>query len=295
MSGLDPEDWNGLRALGHRMLDDMIDRLVHLREQPVWQHMPDALRAELRAPLPEAGMPAEAVYEDFQRLVAPYSVGNTHPRFMGWVHGGGTGIGMLADLLAGGLNANLGGRDHAPIEVERQVVRWAAEMVGMPSDSSGLLVTGSSMANLIAVLVARRHVRRSRGAHARRRRRQPGRLRRRQRAWLHTARLRHRRPRHRGAAHHPVRRKSADGRRRPAPDCRARPRRRRAAVPGGGHRRDGGYRRHRRPLGTGGFLRRREAVVPCRRRLRGAGRAVAAPAPGARGDRARRQPGVRLP
>ena len=157
MSGLDPEDWNGLRALGHRMLDDMIDRLVHLREQPVWQHMPDALRAELRAPLPEAGMPAEAVYEDFQRLVAPYSVGNTHPRFMGWVHGGGTGIGMLADLLAGGLNANLGGRDHAPIEVERQVVRWAAEMVGMPSDSSGLLVTGSSMANLIAVLVARRH------------------------------------------------------------------------------------------------------------------------------------------
>ena len=157
MSGLDPEDWSSLRALGHRMLDDMIDRLADLRAQPVWQHMPEALRAELRVPLPEAGSPPEAVYEDFKRLVAPYSVGNTHPRFMGWVHGGGTGIGMLAELLAGGLNANLGGRDHAPIEVERQVVRWAAEMAGMPADSSGLLVTGSSMANMIAVLVARRH------------------------------------------------------------------------------------------------------------------------------------------
>ena len=157
MSGLDPEDWRALRALGHTMLDDMVDRLEGLRDTPVWQRMPDALRAELRAPLPVAGASPEAVYADFQRLVAPYSVGNTHPRFMGWVHGGGTGIGMLAELLAGGLDANCGGRDHAPIEVERQVVRWAAEMVGMPPDSGGLLVTGSSMANMIALLVARRH------------------------------------------------------------------------------------------------------------------------------------------
>jgi glutamate/tyrosine decarboxylase-like PLP-dependent enzyme len=62
---------------------------------------------------------------------------------------------MLADLLAAGLNANLGGRDHAPIEVERQVIAWAAEMLGFPADASGVLVTGSSMANLIGVLVAR--------------------------------------------------------------------------------------------------------------------------------------------
>ena len=62
---------------------------------------------------------------------------------------------MLADMLAGGLNANCGGRDHAPIVCERQVVCWAAEMLGFPPDSSGLVVTGSSMANLVAVLVAR--------------------------------------------------------------------------------------------------------------------------------------------
>ena len=76
--------------------------------------------------------PATAVYETFQRLVQPYATGNLHPRFMGWVHGGGNPVGMLAELLAGGLNANLGGRDHAPIEVERQVIAWAAEMLGFP-------------------------------------------------------------------------------------------------------------------------------------------------------------------
>jgi glutamate/tyrosine decarboxylase-like PLP-dependent enzyme len=88
--------------------------------------------------------------------VLPYSVGNLHPGFMGWVHGGGTAVGMLAEMLAGGLNANCGGRNHAPIAVERQVIAWSAEMLGLPPDTAGLLVTGTSVANLIAVLVARR-------------------------------------------------------------------------------------------------------------------------------------------
>ena len=153
---MDPEDWTALRALGHRILDDMIDGIATVRDRPVWQPMPDDLRQELQAPLPRQGEAPEAVYAEVQRLIVPYVTGNVHPGFMGWVHGGGNAVGMLAELIAGGLNANLGGRDHAPIEVERQVVRWAAEMVGMPSGTSGLVVTGTSAANLIAVLVARR-------------------------------------------------------------------------------------------------------------------------------------------
>src|SRR3954468_18845831 len=136
------------------MLDDLIDHLQTLRDGPVWQPMPPALRAELRQPLPRGPSPLEAVYRDFQRLVQPYATGNLHPRFMGWVHGGGNPAGMLAELLAAGLNANLGGRDHAPIEVERQVIAWAAEMLGFPAGASGVLVSGSSMANFIGVLVA---------------------------------------------------------------------------------------------------------------------------------------------
>ncbi len=155
-AGLDPEDWSELRALGHRMLDDMVDYLADARDRPVWQRMPDALRQELRSPLPQDPTDAARIYDDIQRLVVPYATGNVHPRFMGWVHGGGTAVGMLAELIAGGLNANLGGRDHAPIEVERQVIRWAAEIVGLPAEASGLLVTGSSMANMVAVLVASR-------------------------------------------------------------------------------------------------------------------------------------------
>ena len=152
---LDPADWSALRALGHRMVDDMIDHVAGVAGRPVWTKTPESVRHALRSPLPRSGEGAEAAYRSFQDLVEPYSTGNLHPGFAGWVHGGGNPVGMLAELLSGALNANLGGRDHAPIEVERQVIRWSAEMLGLPPSSAGLLVTGTSLANFIAVLVAR--------------------------------------------------------------------------------------------------------------------------------------------
>jgi glutamate/tyrosine decarboxylase-like PLP-dependent enzyme len=152
---LDPIDWTDLRAQGHRMLDDMLDYLEHIRERPVWQPIPDEVRAVFREPLPEAPTDLAAAHETFMENVLPYTVGNAHPGFMGWVHGGGTPVGMLAEMLAAGLNANLGGRDQMPIEVEQQVVRWVRELFGFPDAATGLFVSGTSMANFIAVLVAR--------------------------------------------------------------------------------------------------------------------------------------------
>src|SRR5579863_9324670 len=152
---LDPQEWPALRDLGHRMLDDMFDYLETIRERPVWQPMPDEVRARFRGRLPLASTELSAVHQEFLEDVVPYSNGNVHPGFMGWVQGGGTAPGMLAEMLAAGLNANLGGRDHAPIEVERQIVQWMRELFGFPASASGLFVTGTSMANLIAVLVAR--------------------------------------------------------------------------------------------------------------------------------------------
>jgi glutamate/tyrosine decarboxylase-like PLP-dependent enzyme len=152
---LDPDDWAELRALGHRMLDDMIDYIENVRERPVWQPIPQAARERFRAELPHSPTDLGEAYEEFTRHVAPYTSGNVHPRFMGWVHGGGTAVGMLAEMLAAGLNANLGGRDQMPIEVERQIVEWARSMFGFPAGASGVFVTGTSTANLLAVLIAR--------------------------------------------------------------------------------------------------------------------------------------------
>jgi aromatic-L-amino-acid/L-tryptophan decarboxylase len=152
---LDPQNWDEIRAQGHRMLDDMFDYAANIRDRPVWQPIPDAVRARFRAELPLEPSDLAEVYREFTDFIVPYSTGNVHPGFMGWVHGGGTAVGMLAEMLAAGLNANLGGRDHIPIEVERQIVEWVRAMFGFPNEASGIFVTGTSMANLMAVLVAR--------------------------------------------------------------------------------------------------------------------------------------------
>ena len=54
----------------------------------------------------------DEVLADFSSLIRPYATGNLHPLFMGWVHGAGTPVGMIAEMLAAGLNANCGGRNH---------------------------------------------------------------------------------------------------------------------------------------------------------------------------------------
>ena len=152
---LDPENWDDLRRQGHRMLDDMIDYLSGLRERPVWQPIPDALRATFQEDLPRKPGSLEQAHQRFMQDILPYGVGNSHPGFMGWVQGGGNPVGMLADMLAAGLNANLGGRNQIPVNVEWQVVQWVRELLGFSEEASGLFVTGTSMANLIAVWVAR--------------------------------------------------------------------------------------------------------------------------------------------
>ena len=152
---LDPRDWNELRLLGHRMVDDMLAYLEQVRERPVWQSVPADVKASLEEPAPLEPTDVTAVYEQFRHDILPYPTGNIHPRFWGWVMGTGTPVAMLADMLASGMNPHLAGYDQSAALVERQVVRWMAELLGQPADSSGLLVSGGSMANLVGLAVAR--------------------------------------------------------------------------------------------------------------------------------------------
>ncbi len=137
------------------MIDDMFDYLATVRDRPAWQPLPDEVKANLQQPLPHEPQGAEAAYADFQRDVLPYVTGNTHPRFWAWVMGGGTPLGMLAEMLAAGVNPNVGGASHSANEVEAQVIDWCKTMLGYPATASGLLVSGGSMANLVGLTVAR--------------------------------------------------------------------------------------------------------------------------------------------
>ena len=153
---LDPADWESMRKLGHKMLDDMLDYMKTVRERPVWQHVPDQVKAHFNSPVPKQPQPPEEIYEEFVEKVLPYPMGNIHPRFWGWIMGTGTVMGAFAELLAASMNTNTGGGDnHIANHVEKQVIDWIKEMLRYPPSASGVLTSGCSAANIIGLTVAR--------------------------------------------------------------------------------------------------------------------------------------------
>lgn len=70
-------------------------------------------------------------------------IGNTHPKFFGWVHGSGLPMAIGADLVASTMNCNLGGRNQGATEIERAVVEFAVEVSGLPKEHAfGILTSG---------------------------------------------------------------------------------------------------------------------------------------------------------
>jgi aromatic-L-amino-acid decarboxylase len=152
---LDPQDWEALRQLGHQMVDDMLGFLQTVKERPIWEKTSDDTKSFLKTDLPNQSQAVEAIYNEFKQYILPYPKGNIHPRFWSWVQGTGTAFGMLADMLASGMNPNVAIGDHAAMYVEDQVIEWSKQMLHYPASASGILLSGGSMANITGLTVAR--------------------------------------------------------------------------------------------------------------------------------------------
>ena len=152
---LDPDDWTEVQALSHRIVDDAVGYLRHVRDRPVWQDMPADVKAFFATPLPRAPTPLARIYRKVAANVMPYPMGNVHPRFWSWYMGSSNFTGALGDFLAAIQGSNLGGGNHAAACMDQQVVDWCKEMMGLPATASGTLVSGGSMANIIGLTVAR--------------------------------------------------------------------------------------------------------------------------------------------
>ncbi len=156
-AGLDAEQF---RALGHSLVNDIADFLATLPERPVTPHTPHAEILGLldALPTPHRGIDAETLLRDTTTMLFDHSLFNGHPRFMGYITAGPTPIGILGDFLASAVNSNVGGSVLSPLatEIERQAVRWVAELMGYPATCGGLFTSGGNVANFTALLAARR-------------------------------------------------------------------------------------------------------------------------------------------
>jgi glutamate/tyrosine decarboxylase-like PLP-dependent enzyme len=145
-----------VRQVGYRAVDIIAEYLSGLPHRPVFQPYPgEWARALAAAPIPVSGATVDAVLDDFVEHVAPYPFGNGHPRFLAWVNSPPHPLGIFAEALAAAMNPSVAGGNHAAVHIERQVVRWFADLAGFGDDSTGLLVSGGSMATLTALTVAR--------------------------------------------------------------------------------------------------------------------------------------------
>jgi aromatic-L-amino-acid decarboxylase len=147
-----------------RLVQLALERLVaHVESLPRQPSADVAGAAEvarsLREPLPpEEGAPFEALLELLFDRAVPKSFNTAGPGYLAYIPGGGLFHAGLADLVADVTNRFVGVWQAAPalVQIEANVGRWFCEMVGYPRSALGLLTTGGSLANLIALVTARR-------------------------------------------------------------------------------------------------------------------------------------------
>ena len=146
------------REAGHQLVETVANFLDHIGSLPVaGQIEPSDVRAHLPAQLPREGAHATDLLGHAADVLIRHSTLTGHPRFFGYINGSVAPIGILADMLASAVNPNCGGWALSPVasEIERQTIRWIAEMLGCPSAVAGVLVSGGNMANMIGFLAAR--------------------------------------------------------------------------------------------------------------------------------------------
>ncbi len=117
---------------------------------------PEALVDRIRSePLPQRPAPLAEILERIEREVVPYPNGPGHPRWWGFVCSPPHPAGIAAELISATLNNYVHGTSQIAVDVELKVLEWLAEMIGLPPTSSGVLVSGGSAANLVALAAAR--------------------------------------------------------------------------------------------------------------------------------------------
>jgi len=116
---LSPEE---LRRLGGLAADAVAEHRQELTSRPVFGKV-GSRAALFDEPVPEEGRPFEEVLAFVREHVLPYPMGNSHPRFYGFINATADPVGILADFLASAMNPNCWGGDHAATHVEKSVTR----------------------------------------------------------------------------------------------------------------------------------------------------------------------------
>ena len=151
---------DAFRKLGHDLVERIATHLETLSDRPITAgDSPREIRELLgEHALADNGHDPAQILDETTTLLLDHSLYNLHPKFWGYITGSPAPLGMLGDLLASTINPNVGAFVLSPVatELEKQTVRWIAELIGFPHTCGGIMVSGGNMANMVAFLAARR-------------------------------------------------------------------------------------------------------------------------------------------
>jgi aromatic-L-amino-acid/L-tryptophan decarboxylase len=155
---LDPTGPRLRELLAHAVdyVANTVDRLPESLAADFTEIHPTLADPRIRAAPPRDGRPLAELLDVLDRA-ASKGMNLPSPGFMAFTPGGGLVAAAIADLVADVLNRYTGVAFPAPalVALETDVLRWTADLFGMPDSTMGTLTTGASIATLSAVVTAR--------------------------------------------------------------------------------------------------------------------------------------------
>ncbi len=152
------EDAAAMRRSGYAVVDAIVDRWKNLGEQPVWRGGGREVVGSLPGDPPaESGRDLDELLKVLIGDVLPLSARVDHPRFLAFIPSSPTWASVLGSFLVSGYNVFQGTWLEAagPAWIELSVLDWFRQWLGLPAGSGGLLTSGGSAANLMAIVAAR--------------------------------------------------------------------------------------------------------------------------------------------
>ncbi|MDX6305957.1 MAG: aromatic-L-amino-acid/L-tryptophan decarboxylase [Blastocatellia bacterium] len=146
------------QRLGRAVTNLISEHAARLDSAPVTSRAtPAGLKLLFDEPLPQAGVSAEEIFAQFARDVEPHAMQVPSPRYFGQFNPTPLAIGVWADALCSALNQNAGAWRNGPTSalIEAQVIGWLCKLIGYGPEAFGVLASGGSEANLIALKCAR--------------------------------------------------------------------------------------------------------------------------------------------
>ena len=147
-----------LRAALHRMADWVADYRETLETRRIVPLVaPGDVTRGLAASMPEEPESLDRVLHDLDGVVMPGIVHWGHPAFLGYFGSTSNGPALLGEIAAAALNvsAMTWRTSPAATELETTVLRWIADLVGLPALFTGIVYDTASVAVVHALAAAR--------------------------------------------------------------------------------------------------------------------------------------------